>query len=124
MLESSIRSYPVVCGSGCAGCAGGPVLVVCCWLCWWSAAAFLCFLLYDLCFAGGECATGSGAEAFPLQFNIDEWSKLLRSRFWSIFKDFSDEELEDGIEYMRKQNADKSVLHFPDRYWLIDITLK
>jgi len=61
---------------------------------------------------------------FPLQFTVDEWSELLRSRFWSIFKEFSDEELEEGIEYMRKQNADESVLHFPDRYWLIDITLK
>ncbi len=61
---------------------------------------------------------------FPLEFTIDEWSELLRGRFWSIFKEFSEEELEEGIEYMRKQNADKSVLHFPDRYWLIDITLK
>ena len=60
---------------------------------------------------------------FPLQFTIDEWSELLRNRFWSIFKEFSDEELEEGIEYMRKENADKSVLQFPDRYWLIDITL-
>jgi len=61
---------------------------------------------------------------FPLEFTIDEWSALLRGRFWSIFKEFSEEELEEGIEYMRKENADKSVLHFPDRYWLIDITLK
>lgn len=61
---------------------------------------------------------------FPLQFTVDEWSDLLRSRFWSIFKEFSDEELEEGIEFMREQSAEKSVLHFPDRYWLIDITLK
>lgn len=61
---------------------------------------------------------------FPLQFTKDEWSQLLRNRFWSIFKEFSDDELEEGIEYMRKQNEDKTVLYFPDRYWLIDITLK
>ena len=61
---------------------------------------------------------------FPMEFTLEEWSDLLRSRFWSIFKEFSDEELEEGIEQMKKENADKGVLNFPDRYWLIDITLK
>ena len=64
---------------GCAGCVGGPVLVVCCWLCWWSAAAFLCFLFYALVlsvFAGGGCATGSGAEIGTLACQIGSWKAL------------------------------------------------
>ena len=63
--------------------------------------------------------------SFPCSISLDRWQSMIRTRFWSTFSNFSDDELERGCEMIAaeatttKANADCDddgvILHFEDR---------
>lgn len=58
-------------------------------------------------------------EAYPCDIELERWLSMVRGRFWSTFSNFSDEELEEACDRMRKDEADrvdeKGVIRFEDR---------
>jgi len=58
-------------------------------------------------------------EAYPCELPFSKWLNMIRNRFWSTFSHFSDEELEDACERLKRDETlrvdDKGNLHFEDR---------
>lgn len=62
-------------------------------------------------------------EAYPCAIALDRWQAMVRSRFWSTFSNFSDDELEQAcariaIEASSKID-DEGIIHFEDRLLFI-----
>eukprot|EP00526_Cylindrotheca_closterium_P015539 CAMPEP_0113650080 /NCGR_PEP_ID=MMETSP0017_2-20120614/26637_1 /TAXON_ID=2856 /ORGANISM="Cylindrotheca closterium" /LENGTH=256 /DNA_ID=CAMNT_0000562547 /DNA_START=57 /DNA_END=827 /DNA_ORIENTATION=- /assembly_acc=CAM_ASM_000147 len=58
-------------------------------------------------------------EPYPCQIPLDRWQSMVRSKFWSTFSNFSDEELEAACQTIAKDYAERvdkdGILHFEDR---------
>lgn len=62
-------------------------------------------------------------EAYPCDVELDRWLGMVRARFWSTFSNFSDKELEEACQRIKRDEAhrvDKSGrIHFEDRLLFI-----
>jgi hypothetical protein len=51
--------------------------------------------------AAGFRSVDSSVEAYSCQVEMETWLKMVRSRFWSTFSHFSDDELESGCQWIQ-----------------------
>jgi cyclopropane fatty-acyl-phospholipid synthase-like methyltransferase len=62
-------------------------------------------------------------EAYPCSTPLPRWFAMIQSRFWSTFSNFSDEELKEACERIKRDEKDriddKGDIHFEDRLLFI-----
>lgn len=62
-------------------------------------------------------------EAYPCSTHLERWLDMIKARFWSTFSNFSDDELNEACERIRRNEANRidedGNIHFEDRLLFI-----
>ncbi len=65
--------------------------------------------------AVGFCDVRCDVVAFPVVIDKDWWLQMVRSRFWSTFSHFSDEELAQGLDEITAKHAGNETIAFSEK---------